>query len=262
MAKKAKELSVEDKLRALYDLQIIDRRIDEIRALRGELPLEVEDLENEVAGLETRIEKVNNEIADLENDINEKQNLKAECAEKIAKYTKDQEQVRNNREFEAIAKEIEYQELEIELADKRIKEYSAKIESKKEVNGASEEKFAERKDHLKHKVAELDSIMAETQKEEDLLLAKSDETKATIEDRLVKAYDRIRSATKNKLAVVSVERGASAGSFFVIPPQRQMELAQRKKIMIDEHSGRILVDPVLAQEEEEKMQNMIAGWLK
>jgi predicted nucleic acid-binding Zn-ribbon protein len=188
--------------------------------------------------------------------------LKAECAEKIAKYTKDQEQVRNNREFEAIAKEIEYQELEIELADKRIKEYSAKIESKKEVNGASEEKLAERKDHLKHKVAELDSIMAETQKEEDLLLAKSEETKATIEDRLVKAYDRIRSATMNKLAVVSVERGASAGSFFVIPPQRQMELAQRKKIMIDEHSGRILVDPLLAQEEEEKMQDMIASWLK
>ena len=148
-----------------------------------------------MAGLETRIEKVNNEIADLENDINEKQNLKAECAEKIAKYTKDQEQVRNNREFE-VDNEIEYQELEIELADKRIKEYSAKIESKKEVNGASEEKFTERKDHLKHKVSELDSIMAETQKEEDLLLAKSDETKATIEERLVKAYDCIRSATK------------------------------------------------------------------
>ena len=253
MAKKAKELSVEDKLRALYDLQIIDRRVDEIRAMRGELPLEVEDLENEVAGMETRMEKVNNEIADLEVDIKEKQLLIKESQEKMAKYAKDQEQVRNNREFEAIAKEIEYQELEIELADKRIKEYSAKIESKKEVNGASEEKFTERKDHLKHKVSELDSIMAETQKEEDLLLAKSDETKATIEERLVKAYDRIRSATKNKLAVVSVERGASAGSFFVIPPQRQMELAQRKKIMIDEHSGRILVDPLLAQEEEEKM---------
>src|SRR6056300_1733797 len=181
MAKKAKELSVEDKLRALYDLQIIDRRVDEIRAMRGELPLEVEDLENEVAGLETRMEKVNNEIADLEADINDKLLLIKECAEKILKYTKDQEQVRNNREFEAIAKEIEYQELEIELADKRIREYNAKIEAKKEINAASVDRLEERKTHLKHKLAELDSIMSETQKEEDLLIAKSEETKETIE---------------------------------------------------------------------------------
>ena len=180
----------------------------------------------------------------------------------MAKYAKDQEQVRNNREFEAIAKEIEYQELEIQLAEKRIKEFNARIDSKKEVNAEAGERFAERKQHLDHKVAELDSIMSETQKEEEMLLAKSEETKGTIESRLAEAYDRIRTATKNKLAVVSVERGASAGSFFVIPPQRQMELAQRKKIMIDEHSGRILVDPLLAQEEEEKMQRMIAGWLK
>ena len=261
MAKKAKEISVEDKLRALYDLQIIDRRIDEIRAMRGELPLEVEDLESEVAGLETRMEKVNNEIADLEQDIKDKLLLIKESEEKMAKYAKDQEQVRNNREFEAIAKEIEYQELEIQLAEKRIKEFNARIDSKKEVNAEAGERLAERKQHLEHKVAELDSIMSETQKEEGMLLAKSEETKGTIV-RLVEAYDRIRSATKNKLAVVSVERGASAGSFFVIPPQRQMELAQRKKIMIDEHSGRILVDPLLAQEEEEKMQQMIAGWLK
>ena len=180
----------------------------------------------------------------------------------MAKYAKDQEQVRNNREFEAIAKEIEYQELEIQLAEKRIREFSARIEAKQEANESSTEKLNERKSHLEHKVNELDSIMAETQKEEKMLLAKSEEYKGMIENRLVQAYDRIRSATKNKLAVVSVERGASAGSFFVIPPQRQMELAQRKKIMIDEHSGRILVDPVLAQEEEEKMDKMIAGWLK
>jgi len=262
MAKKAKELSVEDKLRTLYDLQIIDRRIDEIRAMRGELPLEVEDLENEVAGMETRMEKVNHEIADLEVDIKEKQLLIKESQEKMAKYSKDQEQVRNNREFEAIAKEIEYQELEIQLAEKRILEYSARIEAKKEANEASAEKLNDRKTHLSHKVSELDSIMAETQKEEELLLGKSEEYKQIVEVRLVQAYDRIRSATKNKLAVVSVERGASAGSFFVIPPQRQMELAQRKKIMIDEHSGRILVDPVLAQEEEDKMDEMIASWLK
>ncbi|MEY2963340.1 MAG: hypothetical protein RL754_601 [Bacteroidota bacterium] len=262
MAKKAKDLSVEEKLRALYDLQIIDRRVDELRAMRGELPLEVEDLQNEVAGLETRMEKVNHEIADLEVDIKEKQMLISDCNEKIAKYEADQQQVRNNREFEAIAKEIEYQQLEIELAEKRIREFSARIEGKKEVNAASEEKLNERKKHLSHKEAELESIMSETQKEEKLLLAKSEETKETIETRLVEAYDRIRSATKNKLAVVSIERGASAGSYFLIPPQRQMELAQRKKIMIDEHSGRILVDPILAAEEEEKMQAMIADWLK
>ena len=262
MAKKAKELSVEDKLRTLYDLQIIDRRIDEIRAMRGELPLEVEDLENEVAGMETRMEKVNLEIANLEVDVKEKQNLIKESQEKMAKYSKDQEQVRNNREFEAIAKEIEYQELEIQLAEKRILEYTARIEAKREANEESTEKLNDRKTHLSHKVSELDSIMAETQKEEELLLSKSEEYKQVVELRLVQAYNRIRSATKNKLAVVSVERGASAGSFFVIPPQRQMELAQRKKIMIDEHSGRILVDPVLAQEEEDKMDAMIDSWLK
>jgi len=262
MAKKAKELSVEDKLRALYDLQIIDRRVDEIRSMRGELPLEVEDLISEVAGLETRMDKVNHEVSDLETDIKEKHQMIKDCQEKMAKYVKDQEQVRNNREFEAIAKEIEYQELEIQLAEKRIREFSARIDSKREVNSSSVERLEERKTHLTHKVAELDSIMSETAKEEEMLLAKSVEYKESIEDRLVKAYDRIRLATKNKLAVVSVERGASAGSFFVIPPQRQMELAQRKKIMIDEHSGRILVDPLLAAEQEEKMDSMIAAWLK
>lgn len=258
----ATDISVEDKLRALYDLQIIDRRIDEIRALRGELPLEVVDLENEVAGLETRMEKVNHEIADLQVDINEKQLLIKECNDKIAKYQKDQEQVRNNREFEAIAKEIEYQELEIQLAEKRIREFSAQIDAKQEINGKSQERLEERKNHLEHKRAELDGILNETQREEQLLVQKSAETKALIEDRLVAAYDRIRNNTKNGLAVVSIERGASAGSYFVIPPQRQMELAQRKKIMIDEHSGRILVDPILAAEQEEKMQTLIQGWLK
>ena len=201
-------------------------------------------------------------FSNLEVDIREKQNLIKESQEKMAKYSKDQEQVRNNREFEAIAKEIEYQELEIQLAEKRILEYTARIEAKREANEESTEKLNDRKTHLSHKVSELDTIMAETQKEEELLLSKSEEYKQVVELRLVQAYNRIRSATKNKLAVVSVERGASAGSFFVIPPQRQMELAQRKKIMIDEHSGRILVDPVLAQEEEDKMDAMIDSWLK
>ena len=224
--------------------------------------MEVEDLENEVAGLETRMEKVNHEIADLQVDINEKQLLIKECNDKIAKYQKDQEQVRNNREFEAIAKEIEYQELEIQLAEKRIREFSAQIDAKQEINAKSQERLEERKNHLGHKRAELDGILQETQREEQLLEQKSIDTKASIEERLVAAYDRIRKNTKNGLAVVSIERGASAGSYFVIPPQRQMELAQRKKIMIDEHSGRILVDPTLAAEQEEKMQTLINSWLK
>lgn len=261
MAKKAKELSVEDKLRALYDLQIIDRRVDEIRAMRGELPLEVEDLENEVAGLETRLEKINNDIADLEQEIADKKQLISEANEKIAKYQKDQNEVRNNREFEAIAKEIEYQELEIQLAEKRMREFGSRIEDKQGLIEKSGEKLEERKKHLGHKKDELEGIMAETQKEEELLIGKSEQLKKKIEERLVKAYDRIRAAAKNKLAVVSIERGASAGSYFVIPPQRQMELAQRKRIMIDEHSGRILVDPVLASEQEEKMQAEITKWL-
>ena len=165
--------------------------------MRGELPLEVEDLENEVAGMETRMEKVNLEIANLEVDIREKQNLIKESQEKMAKYSKDQEQVRNNREFEAIAKEIEYQELVIQLAEKRILEYTARIEAKREANEESTEKLNDRKTHLSHKVSELDSIMAETQKEEELLLSKSEEYKQVVELRLVQAYNRIRSATKN-----------------------------------------------------------------
>ncbi len=259
---KTKELTVEEKLRALYDLQIIDKRVDEIRNMRGELPLEVEDLEDEIAGLETRVNNFNEDIADLEKEISEKKLQMTDSLEKIKKYEEQQKNVRNNREFDAISKEIEFQQLEIELAQKRTKEYQAKIENKKEVIAQSEERLAERKSHLDFKKGELDSIMAETQKEEEVLLAKSDELKKTIEERLVSAYDRIRTSTRNGLAVVSIERGASAGSFFVIPPQRQLEIAQRKKIITDEHSGRILVDPILAQEQEEKMAATIAKWVK
>ncbi len=258
---KTAELTVEDKLRALYDLQIIDKRIDEIRSLRGELPLEVEDLEDEIAGLEKRMSKLKDDVAEMEKEISEKKLATQSSLEKIAKYEEQQKNVRNNREFDAISKEIEFQQLEIELAEKRKKESLAKIESKNEVIASSQERITERKSHLEFKRNELDGILAETQKEEDALIAKSEELKETIEERLVAAYTRIRTSTKNGLAVVSIERGASAGSFFVIPPQRQLEIAQRKKIIIDEHSGRILVDPALAEEEEEKMASMIAGWL-
>ena len=254
-----KELSVEDKLRALYDLQLIDSRIDEIRNVRGELPLEVEDLEDEVAGLTTRLDKLKNDLVAIEEQIKSKKNSIEEHQASIKRYAEQQKNVRNNREFNSLTKEIEFQELEIQLAEKQIREMKASIEHKKEVITNSKEKLEQKSTHLKHKKAELNDIMAETQKEEAFLIEKSAEYESQIEERLLAAYKRIRSSVRNGLAVVSIERGASAGSFFTIPPQTQVEIAARKKIITDEHSGRILVDAALAQEEREKMQALFAN---
>ena len=171
---------------------------------------------------------------------------------------RQQKDVRNNREFNSLTKEIEFQELEIQLAEKQIKEMKASIEHKKEVISNSKEKLEEKSNHLKHKKAELNDIMAETQKEESFLTEKSAEFEGLIEERLLAAYKRIRSSVRNGLAVVSIERGASAGSFFTIPPQTQVEIASRKKVITDEHSGRILVDAALADEEREKMEQLFA----
>ena len=253
-----KELSVEDKLRAIYDLQLIDSRIDEIRNVRGELPLEVEDLEDEVAGLSTRSEKLKSELEVIEDLIKSKKNAIDEHKENIKKYTKQQETVRNNREFNSLTKEVEFQELEIQLAEKHIKEMKASIEHKKEVISQSKERLEVKSNHLKHKKSELDAIMAETAKEEAFLTEKSGEYQNLIEERLLAAYTRIRTSVRNGLAVVSIERGASAGSFFTIPPQTQVEIASRKKIITDEHSGRILVDSLLADEEKEKMEKLFS----
>lgn len=254
-----KELSVEDKLRAIYDLQLIDSRIDEIRNVRGELPLEVEDLEDEVAGLSTRSEKLKSDLELIEEQIKAKKNSIDEHKEAIKKYTKQQESVRNNREFNSLTKEVEFQELEIQLAEKQMKEMKASIEHKKEIIAQSKEKLELKSNHLKHKKLELNDIMAETAKEEEFLTQKSAEFQELIEERLLSAYTRIRTSVRNGLAVVSIERGASAGSFFTIPPQTQVEIASRKKIIIDEHSGRILVDSSLAEEEKEKMENLFAS---
>jgi predicted nucleic acid-binding Zn-ribbon protein len=253
-----KELSVEDKLRALYDLQLIDTRIDEIRNVRGELPLEVEDLEDEVAGLSTRLEKLKSDLEVIEENIKTKKSAIEEHKEGIKKYTKQQESVRNNREFNSLTKEVEFQELEIQLAEKQIKEMRASIEHKKEVISQSKERLETKSSHLKHKKSELDAIMSETAKEETFLSEKSAEYQALIEERLLAAYTRIRTSVRNGLAVVSIERGASAGSFFTIPPQTQVEIASRKKIITDEHSGRILVDSSLAEEEREKMEQLFS----
>ena len=254
-----KEVNVEDKLRALFTLQLVDSKIDEIRNVRGELPLEVDDLEDEVAGLYTRLEKLKGDLDSIDDQVKEKKNAIDVHKDAIKKYLEQQKNVRNNREFNSLTKEVEFQELEIQLAEKQIKELKASIDHKKEVVSGTKERLDGKQTHLKHKKAELSDIMAETEKEEKFLSNKSAELRGQIEERLLAAYDRIRNSVRNGLAVVSIERGASAGSFFTIPPQTQMEIAARKKIITDEHSGRILVDGVLADEEREKMDNLFAS---
>ena len=257
MAKK-KEVTIEEKLRALFDLQLIDSRVDEIKNVRGELPLEVEDLEDEVAGLNTRLEKFNGGLDQVDVDIKSKKNIIEEAKALIKKYTEQQKNVRNNREYNALSKEVEFQELEMQLAEKHIKEFKASIDQKKAVIAQTKERLDERQSHLKHKKAELNSILEETKREEEYLLGKSQEFEKLIEERLLAAYKRIRRNVRNGLAVVKIERGASGGSYFTIPPQVQVEIASRKKIITDEHSGRILVDPALADEEKVKMDKLFA----
>ncbi|QHI38593.1 hypothetical protein IMCC3317_39870 [Kordia antarctica] len=257
MAKK-KEVTVEEKLRALFDLQLIDSRVDEIKNVRGELPLEVEDLEDEVTGLTTRHEKLQADLGQIDDNIKSKKNIIDEAKTLIKKYTEQQKNVRNNREFNALSKEVEFQELEMQLAEKHIKEFKVSIDQKKAVISQTKERVDERQSHLKHKKAELNDILEETKREEEYLLGKSAEFEKLIEARLLAAYKRIRNNVRNGLAVVKIERGASGGSYFTIPPQVQVEIASRKKIITDEHSGRILVDPALADEEKIKMDKLFA----
>ena len=254
--KSAKDVSVEEKLRALYRLQLIDSAIDKIRTVRGELPLEVEDLQDEIEGLQTRSNNLQSELEDLEHKVSERKNAILESSDLIKKYEEQQKNVRNNREFDSLSKEIEYQTLEIQLSEKRMKEFEALIIQKKEVMAIAETNLNERKKDLEHKKAELDSIVKETEKEEKALVTASKEAADSIEERLFSAYNRIRGSVKNGLAVVPVERGSSGGSFIKIPPQRQLDIAARKKIITDEHSGRILVDAELAQEEVEKIKDL------
>tara|TARA_B100000575_G_C22986504_1_gene569037 strand:+ start:82 stop:861 length:780 start_codon:yes stop_codon:yes gene_type:complete len=258
MAKK-KEPTVEEKLRALYDLQLIDSRIDKIRDIRGELPLEVRDLEDEIEGLNIRIEKLEISLNDLNDQISSKKNLIEEAKLLIKKYSDQQKNVRNNREFDSLTKETEYQELEIQLAEKNINEFKVQIELKNESIDSEKSNLKEKTDHLKHKKKELDTILKETEKEENMLLDKSNDYKKLIEERLLFAYSKIRSSVKNGLAIVPIERGAAGGSFFTIPPQVQMEIAARKKIITDEHSGRILIDELLATEQKEKMEKLFSS---
>lgn len=244
------ELSIEDKLKALYDLQKVSTEIDKIRTLRGELPLEVQDLEDEIAGLETRVQNLDEEVKKLSDAIVAKKNEIKESELQIKKYEAQQSSVRNNREYDAISKEIEYQNLEKELSEKRIKEYTAEMKKKKELSDNSKTVIEERSKDLEVKKSELDTIVAETRQDEENLSRKADEISASIDQRLLTAFNRIRNNARNGLAVVTVQRGACGGCFNTIPPQRQLDIRLRKKIIVCEYCGRILVDDMDRKDEE------------
>ena len=244
MAKNTKTItvSVEDKLKALYELQKIDSSIDKIRIVRGELPLEIEDLKDTISGLKTRLEKFNLELSKINEDIVENKNTVSLANELIKKYDKQLKNIKNNREFNSLTKEIEFQNLEIELAEKKQKENKAKILHKKEIIDACQVQVDEKQSELDVKNNELDSIIKDTEKEENTLLKKLKKAEKLIDGRLLDSYQRIRSKVSNGLAVVSVERDACGGCFSQIPPQRQLDIKLHKKIIVCEHCGRIMID--------------------
>ena len=242
----AAEIPVEDKLKALFELQKVDSEIDKIKTLRGELPLEVVDLEDEIGGLETRTKNLEDEIKNMETAISNKKTEITNSNALIKKYKEQQDNVRNNREFESVSKEMEYQNLEIELCEKRIKEFTAQLKMKKEAADQSKNNLKDRIAEINAKKKELDDIIIETQKEEETLGVRSKEIEEIIEARLLTAYHRIRSNARNGLAVVTVQRDACGGCFNKIPPQRQLDIRQRKKIIVCEYCGRILVDHEIA----------------
>ena len=262
MAKKTKATSAEEKLRALYDLQLIDSRIDRLRVVRGELPLEVEDLEDELAGLATRLANLTEETDGIKRKVQERKEAIIDSGAMIKRFEEQQNSVRNNREFESLNKEIEYQSLEIQLSEKRILEAEAQLEQKGEILLEVQTKHDVREEDLKTKQSELDEIIAETRSEEEILSNMSGKMSAKIDDRLLQAYLRIRGGAKNGMAVVPIEREASAGSYIKIPPQRILDVGARKRIIVDEHSGRILVDQELAFEEQEKVEKLVVKQLK
>ena len=243
------EISVEDRLRALFSLQLVDSEIDKIKTLRGELPLEVQDLEDEIAGLETRLGNLKEEVETLEKAVSGKHNEIVTAEALIKKYDDQQKNVRNNREYDSLSKEIEFQTLEVELCNKKIKEFMNQIEDKKVIISESETILNDRSADLDNKKSELDEIISDTQKEEEALLKKSEKTQEIIEDRLLTAYKRIRSNARNGLAVVPVKRDACGGCFNQIPPQRQLDIRSRRKIIVCEYCGRILVDDAIIQEQ-------------
>lgn len=242
------EQTVEQKLKALYELQNLHTKIDKIRQIRGELPMEVADLEDEVAGLETRIQKIKAELDDTEDAIVTRKNMIKEAQNLIKKYEAQLKDVKNNREYDALTKEVEIQNLEIQVCEKKIKEHGFEITSKTEVYEQALANIEARKGDLDVKKTELETITAETEKEEQALLKKAEKAETEIEERLLTAYRRLRSNAVNGLAVVTIDRDSCSGCFNQIPPQRQLDIRQRKKVIVCEHCGRILVDEALTHE--------------
>lgn len=242
MATVSKDFSIEEKLSAVLTLQKIDSKIDEIKILKGELPMEVNDLEDEVQGLQTRIENINNEIDKITQYITSRKDAKKEAEALIKKYEKQQNSVKNSREFEALEKEMELQELEMRLCDKQVRDADKKMIENQELLAKTEEKLNIKQEVLDSKQKELEKIIKETEKEEKELSKTSDAAKEKVDERLLNAYERIRGNYRNGLAVVPVLRDSCGGCYNVIPPQRQTEIGQRKKIIVCEHCGRILVD--------------------
>ncbi|CAH0210018.1 Chromosome partition protein Smc [Pedobacter sp. Bi27] len=242
------EQTVEQKLKALYELQNIHTKIDKIRQVRGELPMEVADLEDDVLGLETRIAKIKGELDDLEDSIVTRKNTIKDAQAAIKRYDTQLKEVKNNREYDALTKEIEIQGLDIQVSEKKIKEHGFEITSKTEIYEAAKAELDGRKKDLEVKKGELDVITAETEKEEQDLQKKADKAEPQIEERLLVAYKRLRKNAVNGLAVVTIDRDSCSGCFNQIPPQRQLDIRQRKKIIVCEHCGRILVDEALTHE--------------
>jgi predicted nucleic acid-binding Zn-ribbon protein len=250
----AKELSVAEKLRNLYELQSVDSKIDEIEILKGELPMEVSDLEDEIAGLETRIAKLGNVVEGLEDEVsNHNANIK-EAEALIERYSKQLDNVKNSREYEALVKELELQKLEIQLSEKKIREARQTTEKKQETLDATVERKERKDKELEAKKVELKEIISKTEKEEKVLRKRTEEARKHVEPRLIKAYDKIRESYRNGLAVVHVERNSCGGCFNKIPPQVQLEISMRKKIIVCEHCGRVLVDDNILEVDTAKVQ--------
>lgn len=243
-----KDITVEEKLKALYELQKVMSKIDEIKILRGDLPLEVQDMEDEIIGLNTRSENLKNEIEELNALVAGKKIEIEESKIKIARYKEQQNNVKNSREYDNLSKEIEYQSLEIELCEKRIREYIASLENKKIEMESTDSRLSERNMDIEQKKGELDEIISETKQEEEKLREKAKNIETLIEARLVTAFKRIRKNARNGLAVVTVQRDACGGCFNKIPAQRQLDIRLRKKIIVCEYCGRILVDPDMGNE--------------
>ena len=252
MAKTTKKTtaSVEDKLKALHQLQVIDTEVDKIRIIRGELPLEIEDLEDLMEGLNTRLEKFNEELITINSNITANKKTVELAADAIEKYEKQLKNIKNNREFTSLTKEVEFQNLEIQIAEKNKAQNEANVLHKTEIINACKAQISEKKEELKIKQSELDEIIKETEKEEVALMKDSAKAEKVIEDRLLNAYKRIRSKLSNGLAVVSVERDACGGCFSQIPPQRQLDIQMHKKVIVCEHCGRIMVDSNIFEEQE------------